>query len=240
VFEDGEVAEANRRLRLLGDTCDGSTASLSAFAGAAVLKEHVVVGLGHCGGSSLKRIARAASDGDLRLSAELQVALAMDMARALRRLHGAGVVHGSVAPDMVMVTLHQPCRAMLLFMGTASEKRGKEADVHDLGLLLASLALGRLVAAGTLPTETELRAAGAAVDQDHTFPALLELIIQMTQTADVPLRPSADEVCSWLEAIAKEQGVDETSSRVLEATRGLGSVPAIYELQRPQSPLRRF
>jgi len=239
VFEDGEVAEVNRRLLLLGELCDGSTPSLSVFAGAADLREHIIVCLTHSGGSSLKRIVRAASDGDLRLSAIVQIALAKDLALAVRRLHSAGIVHGSIAPEMAMVTLHQPCSGLLLFTGTASELR-KEADIHDLGLLFASLCLGRLVTTETLPSASDIRATGnAASTEDPSISPFLELVVEMTHTSDASLRPSADDVCSRLEGIVNDQGVDESSSRVIESTC-LGSVPAIYELQRPLSPLGRF
>jgi len=51
--------------------------------GAADYHGHVLVALQHSGGPTLARVARAASDGDLAVSSELQVALALDLAHGL-------------------------------------------------------------------------------------------------------------------------------------------------------------
>ena len=121
VEEDGEMVEVMKMLLLLGEVCDGSTPSLSGYAGASDFREHVVVGVTYVGSSSLERVIRSADDGDIRVLRTAQVALAHDLALAVRRLHASGVVHGSIGADRVMVTL-QPCSAVLLFVGGVSAR----------------------------------------------------------------------------------------------------------------------
>jgi len=135
------------------------------------------------------------------------------------------------------MTLHQPVTAALVYTGTffhAPEPK----DIRDLGLVFATSALGRMVTLDTLPTAAELHAAPAG-KEDPPWEAFCELVVQMTQGADEALRPTAEEVVVWLQSIVDGENLDESASRIFEST-SLGSVPAIYELQRDHSPLRRF
>ena len=138
-----------------------------------------------------------------------------------------------------MVTLYQPCGATLVYTGLPGQGN-PTSDIFDLGLVFASLALGRLVTAATLPSAADLRAAANAADvSEPPFESFCELIVQMTQSADASLRPTAVEAAEWLRTIMESEDLDEYASRMLESA-SLGSVPAIFELQRDMSPLRRL
>ena len=237
--DDGDVTQAVQALRALVRVCDRSTPTLSRFVGATDFEEHVICALAYPGGSSLKRIARSTSDGDLKVSPALQVALARDLALATQRLHEGGVVHGAIRAEGVVVTLYQPCGATLVYTGLPGQGN-PTSDIFDLGLVFASLALGRLVTAATLPSAADLRAAANAADvSEPPFESFCELIVQMTQSADASLRPTAVEAAEWLRTIMESEDLDEYASRMLESA-SLGSVPAIFELQRDMSPLRRL
>jgi len=233
--KDGDVSEVVRVLMRLSKHSTGD--NLCRFVGAADYNEHVLVALKHSGGPTLARIARAASDGDLQVPPALQVMLALDLARAVSSLHQGGVVHGAIRPRAVSVTLHQPVTATLLYAGSASTA-SMHRDVRDLGLIFATIALGRLVTADNLPSPAELRAPSHG-KENPPFEAFCELIVQMTQSADDSMRPTAEEAGVWLKSIVDGANLDESACRLLKST-GLSSVPAIYELQRDHSPLRRY
>jgi hypothetical protein len=187
--KDGDVSDVVRVLMRLSKHCSSDDANICRFLGAADYHDHVLVALQHSGGPTLARVARAASDGDLAVSSALQVALALDLARGLSRLHRSGVAHGAVRPQAVTVTLHQPVTAALVYTGTFSQAP-KPKDIRDLGLVFATLALGRMVTLDTLPTAAELRTAPAG-KEDPPWEAFCELAVQMTQGADEALRPTA-------------------------------------------------
>jgi hypothetical protein len=87
------------------------------------------------------------------------------------------------------MTLHQPVTAALVHTGTFSHAP-EPKDIRDLGLVFATLALGRMVTLDTLPTATELHTAPAG-KEDPPWEAFCELAVQMTQGADEALRPTA-------------------------------------------------
>jgi hypothetical protein len=233
--KDGDVSEVVRVLMRLSKHSTGD--NLCRFVGAADYNDHVLVALKHSGGPTLARVARAASDGDLLVPPALQVMLALDLARAVSSLHQGGLVHGAVRPQVVSVTLHQPVTAHLLYAGNPSTASAHR-DVRDLGLVFATLAFGRMVTADNMPSPAELRASSHGKD-NPPFEAFCELIVQMTQSGDDSLRPTAAEAVVWLQAIADGENLDESACRLLQST-SLSSVPAIYELQRDHSPLRRY
>jgi len=236
LYDTGEVTAT---IELLGDLCQGLTPTLSGFAGATDYQDHVILGISSPRGANLKRICRSLRDGDIRLSKGLQVMLAHDLAKAAASLHAAKIVHGGIATETVIVTLHQPCMATLLFFGSGSSSKSEADDILDLGRVFATVALRKCLSAGALPTAGSLRAA-ALESEDPPCESLMELVVQMTQE-EATMRPTCAEAVDWLQAIVEEEGLaDDKSSRVLQPTAHTGSAATIYELQRDASPMRRF
>jgi hypothetical protein len=235
-----DTSEIVARIELLGELCQGSTPTLCGFAGATDVEGHVILAVSSPRGASLKRICRSLSDGDVKVSSLLQVALAQDITLAVARLHSAGIVHGNIGVETMVVSLHQPCTATLLFMGSSSSSKTEADDIFDLGLVFVTLALGFPVTSGSLPTASDLREA-AQMSETPPLESFVELSVQMTQGAS-SMRPTCSEVVDWLQAIVDEDGLpDAQSVRVLQPnTARVGTVATIYELQRDASPLRRF
>jgi hypothetical protein len=236
-------------IEVLGDLCNGSTPSLGNFIGAADFDEHVIFALSTPFGVSLKRLCRSIGDGDIQIAPSLQLSLAYDLASAVARLHDVGVVHGSIGQETVVVTLQEPHNATLLYFGPMATKStspvhvSEHDDIFNLGLVFASLALGKGVTADDLST-TGTNGMFSEDFTDYTpFRPLLDLAHRMTQlqTSKVSTRPTSAEVVDWLHALLddeEEHAIGEGDSAF--KLRGHDTPSSIFELQRDPSPFRRI
>lgn len=78
-----DMNEAIRTLRVLSTLCNGAQ-GLSTFVGTGVYRDHVLYAQ-HChDGATLKMLIMSVSDGDVRTSPSLQLALATDLAMAVK------------------------------------------------------------------------------------------------------------------------------------------------------------
>jgi hypothetical protein len=232
IRKDGayDVSEVCVVLRRLQDFRD--TPSISGLAGATDFRGHVIVAIFCPMGPSLKRIVRSMGDGELRPTAALHVLFALDLAKAVKRIHGVGLAHGAISATHVMIDLHAPCKATLLFSGLGSRVKSMDADVFDLGLVMASMVLRRVV---LIETDSCLPDLANELDRLTLDIPLRQLIKSMLGPSN---RPSSSSVEEALRAMVQAQGIDD-GARSLVHTAAVGSISTIYELHRNPSPLRR-
>lgn len=212
--KDCDLVARTIKVLLKAQADENRITTLSKFVGAVDYKEHVIIALRCPGRTSLHQMASAAATGLLRISSGLQIALAMDIAMAVKALHRLSIVHGGISSETVVVSF-LPSKATLIFCGPAASPPSYSSDsqdVYELGLCFATLALRRVVTANTLPDVSELRAAACdALDPDPPLPSFMELIAQMTLNKDMSLRPSSEEVVDWLDAICVENGLNDSA-----------------------------
>ncbi|MEU9045252.1 MULTISPECIES: PQQ-binding-like beta-propeller repeat protein [unclassified Kitasatospora] len=86
---------------------------------------------------------RQAVDRYGRLSEPALRRLALGLAAALTRIHAAGLVHGDVGPDSVLLAADGPRVAAFGITGTAEAARSPMSDMFDLGATVLFAASGR-------------------------------------------------------------------------------------------------
>ncbi|MFD8706723.1 PQQ-binding-like beta-propeller repeat protein [Kitasatospora sp. NPDC059648] len=147
---------------------------------------------------------RRAVDRYGRLSEPALRRLAFGLAVALTRIHAAGLVHGDVGPDSVLLAADGPRIAALGIAGTAEAARSPMSDMFDLGATVLFAASGHGPAWEGQSEDVRTRIAELETVTSVLPPSLRE-VIGGCLYPDPSTRPTAGQLVDYL----KRQGLPE-------------------------------
>ncbi|MFI9159341.1 outer membrane protein assembly factor BamB family protein [Kitasatospora aureofaciens] len=147
---------------------------------------------------------RRAVDRYGRLSEPALRRLAFGLAVALTRIHAAGLVHGDVGPDSVLLAADGPRIAALGIAGPAKAARSPMSDMFDLGATVLFAASGHGPAWEGQSEDVRTRIAELETVTSVLPPSLRE-VIGGCLYPDPSTRPTAGQLVDYL----KRQGLPE-------------------------------
>ncbi|KEF54855.1 STE/STE20 protein kinase [Exophiala aquamarina CBS 119918] len=219
--KDEQIQDFNREIRILRQAQDSGAENLNPMIEAMAVHSQLWLICEHCPGGSVKTLMRATSD---RLSEKYIVVVARELAKALKGLHEAGIMHRDVKAANVLI--HQEGRLQLCDFGVATvldtraDKRktfigtlhwmppelwtenpeySDEVDVWEYGCTLYECAVGR-PPNSDLRERQQLKMRMRRLKQPLTLPEKdsfsdgLRALVSYALSPDVATRPSMKDI----------------------------------------------
>ncbi|ETN37185.1 uncharacterized protein HMPREF1541_08175 [Cyphellophora europaea CBS 101466] len=219
--KDEQIRDFDREIRILRQAQDSGAVNLNRMIEALPVHSQLWLICEHCPGGSVKTLMRATKD---RLEEKFIVIVARELAKALKGLHEAGIIHRDIKAANVLV--HEEGNLQLCDFGVANvldtrtDKRrtfigtlhwmppelwterpeySDEVDVWEYGCTLYECALGR-------PPNSDLRERqqlkmrmrrlkqAIALPESESFSEGLRELVKFTLSPEVSSRPSMKDV----------------------------------------------
>ncbi|KIV92200.1 hypothetical protein PV10_06658 [Exophiala mesophila] len=219
--KDEQIKDFNREIRILRQAQDSGAENLNPMIEAMAVHSQLWLICEHCPGGSVKTLMRATND---RLSEKFTVVVARELAKALKGLHEAGIMHRDVKAANVLI--HQEGRLQLCDFGVATvldtrtDKRrtfigtlhwmppelwtenpeySDEVDVWEYGCTLYECAVGRppnsdLRERQQLRTRMRRLKESIRLPDNEPFSDGIRSLVSYALSPDVASRPSMKDI----------------------------------------------